>query len=142
MFLSLLFFLVAQMETLPSWAQAAMWGPTLVMLGMILAFLLRVRPSWEKIKLRELDVRELEGKVRGEEAAALVQLAGGLQSFSQTLKEIAVEQRRSTDVIEILQRANADHQDSISFHLRTQAEKLLRLEEHYVQSERTGQGAA
>src|SRR4051812_38343862 len=94
------------------WDQIAQWGPTLLLLAMVIIFVLKIRPSVEKIKLREFDVRELEAGNRGQQAAALVQLSGSLEKMSEVLKDITVDQRRAVETVEILQRVNSDSQDN------------------------------
>ncbi|MGA9767473.1 MAG: hypothetical protein WBV94_00420 [Blastocatellia bacterium] len=120
------------------WGQLALWGPTLLLLGMVIIFLLKIRPSVEKVKLRELDVRELEASSRGQMAASLVQLGSGLEKMSAVLRDVTIEQRRSIEMVEILQRVNSDAQDALSFNIRTLSEKLQIQEERNAKSERTG----
>jgi hypothetical protein len=90
-----------------SWGQIVGYGPTVILLALILWFLLRMAPMWKEVKLKELDIRTEENKVKSEEAAALNALAS-------VLKDIAVEQRRATESIEISQRVNADSAEKIS----------------------------
>ena len=116
-----------------------MWGPTLILLGMVIIFLLKIRPSVEKVKLRELDVRELEANSRGQMAASLVQLGNGLEKMSGVLKEITIEQRHSIEMVEILQRVNSDAQDALSFNIRSLSEQLQKSQEdRNAITERTG----
>jgi DNA-binding protein len=122
------------------WEQLALWGPTLLLLAMVIIFLLKIRPSVERIKLREFDVREMEANSRGQQAAALVQLSGGLEKMSVVLKDIAVDQRRAIDTVEILQRVNADAQDQLIYSIRALSEKIQTQEDRNANLERTGTG--
>ena len=115
-----------------AWPKIAAWGPTVVMFALVLWFLLKIAPTWKELRLRELDVREGEVKVKGEQAAALGQLGTGLSQMSETLKEIAVEQRRATESVKILQRVNADTSDQA-------ADKLLILTDRVDRLEKRGQ---
>lgn len=108
----------------PTWGQIAGGGVGLMTLALILYFALRVLPailtSWERIKNRELDVRDAEAKVMGEIAAALCQVAASNSQMAvsvgqaaETTKSIAVEQRRSTEILEILESSNSQQQDRL-----------------------------
>ena len=125
-----------------SFLQIAIWGgQTVLILAIILAAVIRLAPTWREIKLkqiekeaRELDVREGESKVQGQTATALSHLA-------EVLHEVAIEQRRATETIEILQRVNADQTDQLNGNLRAMNERMDRLEKRYVESETTGSRA-
>lgn len=105
-----------------AWSQIIQLGPTVVILALILIFLIRVAPTWKEIRLKELELRGEENVVKREQAGALTQLAGAL-------KEIAVEQRRATEEVNILQRVNSDSNDRLSHHVHTLTERLERLED-------------
>ncbi len=83
------------------------YGPTVVLLGLVLIFILKAMPTWKEVRLRELDLRSSEVHVRGEEAKALTAL-------SETLHAVAVEQRRAADTVKIMQRINARSADDLS----------------------------
>jgi hypothetical protein len=96
-------------------SQLYLYGPTVVILAMVLAFMLRALPTWRVMKTRELDIRELEAAARSKEADALTSLGGSLAGLgnalnqnSQVLGNVAIEQRRATDAIRLLQRVNGD----------------------------------
>jgi preprotein translocase subunit SecD len=126
------------------WPQLALYGPTTILLGLLFVFILRLvhkmGPSWEKIKLRELDVREAEVKVKGEQAAALGQLGQGITQMAETLKEIGVDQRRATETIKILQRVNADTSDQMTRNMAVLTDRIDRFErrETNVELQRSG----
>ena len=73
------------------------YGPTIVILALLLW---RGLPSWEKVKLREMEIRH-------EEVRALQKLGEGLNQVAAVLKSVAVEQRRATETIDLMQRVNA-----------------------------------
>jgi methyl-accepting chemotaxis protein len=124
-----------------AWPQLAAWGPTLVMLALVLAFLLKIAPTWKEIKLRELSVREAEANARSEQAAALSQLGTGVSQMSGTLKDVAVEQRRATDSVKILQRVGADTADQMVRQMAIITDRVERIErgrENHVEPEGSG----
>lgn len=141
------------------WPQLALYGPTTILLALIFVFILsfvhKMRPTWEKIKLRELDVREAEAKSkeaeaasRSEQAGALKELAVGLgqlgsgnAQMAETLKDVAVEQRRATESVKILQRVNADTADQMARQMAIITDRVERIERDrgtHVESEGSG----
>lgn len=126
-----------------SWWQLALWGPTIIILVIVLAFLLRVLPTWlptwKELKLRELDVREKEATAKSDQAASLAkqaealgELGAGIIQMSSTLKEIAIEQRRATDGVKLLQRVNADIANNESQALLILEDRINRLERERI----------
>lgn len=99
------------------WSQALLYGPTTVMLALILLFLIRLAPVWKEVQLKKIEAGREETVVKHEQAAALGQLAGAL-------KEIAVEQRRATEEVGILQRVNAETADQVSVSVKQLSRRL------------------
>lgn len=137
------------------WLQLALWGgQTCLLVALVLAFLIKVAPTWEKIKLQEIEVRKLDIAARSQEAAAGLQIANGIielgkglailgesqEQVSTVLRDVAVEQRKATEVIEILQRYQADSNDQLAYNVRVLTDRVEKIEEKYVQPERTGAG--
>lgn len=112
--------LFLQGEAIP-WGQIATFGPTVVLLGLILWFLIRMAPTWKEVKFKELEVRGDENKVKAEQATALNSLASVLQN-------VAVEQHKATENIEISQRVNAEVSEKLSASLSLLARRLDGLE--------------
>jgi hypothetical protein len=123
-----------------AWPQVAALGPTVVMLALVLGFLLRIAPTWKEIKLRELNVREQEAAARTEQAAALKQLGTSNLEMAGTLKEVAIEQRRATEGVKILQRVNADTSDQMARQMAILSDRVERIErrDNNVEPEGTG----
>ncbi len=113
-------FFLLQAESVP-WGQIATFGPTVVLLALILWFLIRMAPVWKEVKFKELEVRGDESKVKGEQATAL-------NSLASVLRDVSVEQRRATENIEISQRVNAELADRLSTSLQLLARRLDGLE--------------
>ncbi|MCP9494269.1 MAG: hypothetical protein MSG64_07425 [Pyrinomonadaceae bacterium MAG19_C2-C3] len=111
------------LQELIPWGQIVQFGPTVVLLTLILLFLIRVAPTYKEIKVKELEVRGLESHSKSEQAASLSQLAS-------SLKEIAVEQRRATETVQILQRVNADSTDRLTVSVERLAERVQQQEEN------------
>lgn len=101
--------------------QLIQFGPTVVMLALLLWCLIRLAPMWKEIRLRELDVREQESVAKGQQAGALNQLADAL-------KDIAVEQRRATEEIGIMQRVSNDSADQLRRSVNALSERVESLE--------------
>lgn len=101
----------------------ANWGPAVVQLGLVLIFLLRIAPTWKEVRLRELDLKERDATVSEKVAESLGRLADVLQA-------VAVEQRRATETIEILQRVNADASDHLISNVRLLSERVTRIEDN------------
>jgi hypothetical protein len=104
------------------WTQIVEFGPTAVLLAMILIFLVRLAPTWKEIKLKELEMRGEENVVKGQQASALNGLA-------EALKEIAVVQRQGTETIQILQRANAQDTDRLATNVSIVSQRLESVEQ-------------
>jgi hypothetical protein len=100
-----------------SWTPFLQFGPTVVMLALILGFLIRVTPTWKEIKLRDLDQRVEENAVKREQAVALGRLADVLQS-------IAVEQRKATEEAVLMQRMNASSADELSHNVKQLSRRM------------------
>lgn len=103
------------------WSEAFRYGPTVVLLVLILGFLIRVAPMWKEIRLKEMDQRSEENVVKEKQAEALGQLAVAL-------KDIAVEQRRATEEVGIVLRVNADTSDQLRASLTNMSQRLDRIE--------------
>ncbi|GEM_PF-4499963 len=143
------------LQTAFEWGDVLAYGPTTVLLFLVLVTIVKLAPTWKEVKLKELEIRAGEGVVREKEAAALGQLANVLEA-------IAIEQRRATETIEILQRVNADANDRLNAGVNILNERLDRierlgfqelkeitqsissriekLEQEYVESQTTGAG--
>src|SRR5262245_9587219 len=118
------------------WPQVALWGPTVIMLGLVLGFLLKVAPTWQAVRFRELDDRAKEINAKIEMAAAWIKFASSLEQLSTTLRDVAVEQRRATETIQLYQRARAATEDELAIQVRILTERVEKVEDH-VESQRT-----
>jgi hypothetical protein len=119
------------------WKDFALGGSALMQLALVIFFLIRISPSLKEIRIKELDVRVLEVEGTKQMAAALGQLGTGLQTMSETLNNIAVEQRHATDTIKILQRVNADQSDELTRNVTIITDRVDRLEKRYDEFQRT-----
>lgn len=94
------------LQTSPGWSELLQYGPTVVILALILAFLIRMAPIWKEVKLREMDVRESEISLREKIAASVGRLAD-------VLREIAIEQRQASEAIQVAQRVNVNSNEKL-----------------------------
>lgn len=118
-----------------NWKDIAMGGSALVQLSLVIILLIKFMPSWERVKLKETEVRIVEAKADEALAGALGQLASsiivlgnsGLQ-MTEVIKDIAIEQRRATETIKILQRANSDASDELTSEVAILTDRIDRIE--------------
>lgn len=112
-----------------AWSQLIQFGPTVVLFALALWFLIRVAPMWKEVRLKEIELRGEENVVKGQQATALSQLAGAL-------KDIAVEQRRATEELGIMQRVNNDSADQLRHSVNALSQRVDSIEK----KETTAQG--
>ena len=105
------------------------YGPTIVILALVL---FKWLPTWKEVKLREIDLRR-------EEAVAIGKLGEGLSTMATVLNSVAIEQRRATETIELMQRVNADATERLEDNIKMVGERLDELERHN-ETTRTGTG--
>ena len=102
------------------------YGPTLVILGLLVFLTLRLAPTiketilaladkWKEVRMRQMDVDE--------------KIAGVLGGLGEVLRAIAVDQRRATESLEVLQRVN-------DLDLQTLSDRVERLEGDHDQPNR------
>lgn len=93
------------------WTKVAEQGIAIAVLALILFFVIilvvKILPTWERIKTAESAANTAQAKSLGELAASQSQLAA-------VVKDIAVEQRQSTDAVKILQRVNAKSNEQLA----------------------------
>ena len=105
------------------------YGPTIVILALLL---FKWLPVWKEVKLREMDLRH-------EESGALGKLGDGLGTMATVLNSVAIEQRKATETIELMQRVNADAAERLEDNIRMLGDRLDTLERHN-ETTRTGTG--
>lgn len=101
------------------WDKVIALPAALLVLLAILGFFLRALPYWKEIKLAEIKVRETEAASRTDEASIFGKLSDALNSMSNVMQQIVIEQQRDTKNSHILQRVNADASDKILNRLDT-----------------------
>ena len=114
------------------------YGPTVILLLVILGFLLKALPTWKEIKLKELDLRGHDIETRGEEAKALSSLAIVLRDVAVEQRKATEETQRATETIDILQRVNSDVSDRLAGSVAALNDRLERLEKLDNLSHRVG----
>lgn len=88
-------------------------GIAVSLIIVILGFILKALPTWKEVKLAELKTREKEAEVQIQVAGALGMLGGSLSQLGTVIHDIAIEQRRATDTVQILQRVNSEESERI-----------------------------
>lgn len=131
-----MFFLFIFQDLVGFWGEVAKQGIAIAVLALILFFVIilvvKILPTWERIKTAESAASTAQAKSLGELASSQSQLAA-------VVKDIAIEQRQSTDAVKILQRVNAKSNENLANDvqelnatLQTFNERLDRLENNDV----------
>jgi|ERR1041385_5881761 hypothetical protein len=125
-----LLLLFQEVITIP-WDKVFTGGISFVVLIILLVVLLKLAPTWKEVKLKEIESRD-------KASDASVAQSKALESVANVLYEVAVEQRRSSDSVKILQRVNSTKADeleaAISESLQSHEDRLVRLEQHATHS--------
>ena len=108
-----------------------------IFLIFILRLVFKLLPSWKEIKLAELGVRGEEAKAQVQIALALGGLGNALNQIGATMHSVAIEQRRATDNVKILQRATADENNNIIQSVDGLLERMDAFEEKFKEQNAT-----
>lgn len=111
------------------WGQLVSYGPTAVLLALVLIFILRIAPTWKEVRLKEIDLRRDENDIKLKQATVLGGLSESLSSLSTVLHAVTVEQRRVIESLEILQRVNADTADQLQLSVQALARRVEQIEQ-------------
>ena len=111
----------------PDLKQVLVYGPAFAQLVLATIVLLKALPVWKEIRLKDIEARLADANARIVQSEAL-------RSISENLFAVAVEQRRSSDSVKILQRVNSTKTDeleaAISESLEAQEKRISRLEKN------------
>lgn len=83
----------------PGWAELKQFTPTIIMAFLLLWFVLKITPQWRAVKLREMEIREAE-------ITQLSTFASASDKLADVVREIAIEQRLSSEALRIGERVN------------------------------------
>jgi hypothetical protein len=101
------------------WGEVAKQGIAIAVLALILFFVIilvvKILPTWERVKKAESEAMMAQAKSLGELGASQTQL-------TVVIKDIAVEQKQSTDAVKILQRVNAASNNQLASDVQTLTE--------------------
>ncbi len=129
-----MFLLLLQADV--GWEKWVGEGVAVMMFIIMLGFLLRALPTWKEIKLAEFDVRTKEAEASGQMSLSLTQfataqnqLANALGTLGETVKDIAIEQKKATDNVMILQRMNTAESNQLSNSVDELIDRMDTLEE-------------
>lgn len=133
--------LILQVDQLPwGWGQLAMFGPTIVILVLLLGFMIKMAPTWKELRMRELGVREEEARSGAQQATAMTAVAsslstlgGHLSESSRLLGNVTIEQRRATDAVRILQRVNSETAENLRETVHELSERVGAIEERHAE---------
>lgn len=131
------------LQTSAGWEQWIGESSVAVLLVFLfLGFLLKALPTWREIKIAEFTVRTKEAEASGQLSISLTsfanaqnQLANALGQLGETVKDIAIEQKKATDNVMILQRVNANESEKLSNSVDNLIERMDTLEENLKDTE-------
>jgi hypothetical protein len=83
-------------------------------LAIILLFFLKVLPTWKEVRLEDIKAR--------------IAQADSMKVVAETLYKVAVEQRRASDTVKVLQHANSRDIDNYLEQLSSVDERLVQIE--------------
>lgn len=93
------------------WTKIAEQGIAIAVMALILFFIvflvIKILPTWERVKTAESEAVKAQAKSLGELALSQTQLAT-------VVKEVAVVQRQSTEQVKIIQRVNAKSTEQLT----------------------------
>jgi len=119
----ILFFILQ--DSLGVLQEIAKQGTAILVLFLILVFVVilttRVLPTWERVKTADSNSQIAVAKSLGEVAASQSQMAS-------VLKEVVVDLRQSTDQVKILQRVNAQSNETLAHSVEEINDRLDKLE--------------
>ncbi len=107
-----------------AWDRAFLYGPSFVIVLLMVVVVLRLAPLWAKVRTRELELRSSEVTVRGEEAKALTMLADVLRDVSVVHRQATEHIQQTSEMIDLVQRVNADRSDKLNAGLAALSEKF------------------
>lgn len=123
---------------LPEWERWVGQGVAVTLVIVFLGFLLRALPTWKEVKIEEFKIRQKEAEASGQVAGSLtllanaqIQQSAALGQLGETIKDIAIEQKKATDNVLILQRVNANEAQNIAQAVDTLNERLDTLEDNF-----------
>lgn len=111
------------------WEQWIGEGVAISLIALILFFILKALPIWKEVRLAEINVRDREAEALGQLSGSINGLAASQTQISETLRDVAIEQRRATDNVKLLQRVGADESATLSQAVETLAVRMDDLEE-------------
>ena len=110
------------LQSATTWSDYASQGAVFSLVVVLLMFILKVLPTWKEIRLAELSVRT-------KEAESIGSLGNSLNQLGSVMNNIAIEQRKSTENVLILQRVSASESRNLSHAVDELLERMAKLEE-------------
>jgi hypothetical protein len=91
----------------PGLSELKNFAPTIILVMVAAYVTLRFTPHWKEVRLRTLEVRE-------KEVVAQVEIAVATAKLGEVVREVAVEQRQATEVIQVAQRVNVNSAEKLT----------------------------
>jgi len=137
----ILAFFQAETAAAFDWTQFGVAGGVIFIVIAFLYFLIRALPTYKEIKTQEFTVRTEEARVHGQIGTALMQsanaqsgLATAIESLGGTLNTIAVEQRKVTENLAILQRSTNEETNLLSQTVDGLVERIDTMDETFKEN--------
>ncbi len=104
-------------------------GVTFSLVVVFMWFCLKALPTWKEVQLERMKVRDKESESLGALGNSLGQLSSSLTQNSEVMNNIALEQRKATENVLILQRVSADQSNKLADSVDTLTNRIETLEE-------------
>ena len=121
-----MFYLLYFQDVVGLWGKLADQGiaiAVLIVIGIFgILFLKMILPVWERI-------RTADAVSRKSQADAFSLMATAQDNLATVVKDIAVEQKQSTDAVKILQRVNVQANENLAFEVQTLSESTNKIVE-------------
>lgn len=115
------------------WTKIADQGIAIAVLALILFFVIilvtKILPSWERIRTAEVESVKAQAAALGLLGSTIGQLSGSLNQMGDVTKEIAVEQKKATENVLILQRVSTAQSNNLAESVDNLSERIEKLEE-------------
>jgi len=115
------------------WDKLLSFGPSVATIAILIWGVVKMGPLWKDVKMRELEIRNVEANVKQQEVSMLTKLADTLAGFAGLLEKVAVDHRRASEEMAILQRVNSDQADQLTREVRLLSSRMERLERERVE---------
>lgn len=102
--------------------ELAVYGPTVVLFGLIFYFVLRALPTWKEVRLAELKFRDDDLRVRTQQLEVL-------KGITETLKDVVDVYGKQSELIGIAQRSASERSNRMEEVLQNVVQRVRAIED-------------